>query len=1056
MKSNRYGKIEAFYKQLMAEDLIKTADEIDDMLAQIKHDRGEPEEEEEEYEPLGQLNLNIPIDEEGEKFVMPNTPDPFSQKYTEGVSIAQKCDVCHRITHPVKSNNTCPFCRKLFKRLQKLQKYTNDMNKIFRAVAQEKNLSLKIIKEIWDSNGVVPIPVDEEHIVRIPEPAQQRKMEDKLYYELNVEKKNKWRILDENGLPVQLPEEKKLYHSTIELAKKLRLTPEAFHKMIDDYNSEHSLTGKDEIRPAAAFGTGMADTNKEVKGGHLVVWNIRKIKPAIQERYEEVKKVIIPEENLPKLRAEKIHIELAIKEIAIQGQNFEKAKTELPALITKKEKFFKVVNLIRARMDEINKAQGDEKKLKQLENRWKTSVHSVQQKYESSKDFSLLRLEKEIITLKKQLEGMPKDVTEFKKKRDKIVEAHAAIQADITFIEDALKEGKLIEFSGMRPVRPEAVKPEKTATIKGLSKRADKKWFEEEEEEETEFPLSKKQLPLDLHEQVKRPRKSKKPLIDKSHTGNIGYLPGEKVEPEYSGVPKPSVLVPAPKSVRKQHPGVATMSISLVQRLTELKNKERRGILTEEEEFELSRLERQKRHEGWLWGPKQEGPPTKPEYIIEERLNALNKKRNETLTPEEQAEKAQLEEMITQEDVEGPVAQVIKQPISKEIGFVPKGSKIPVSLKLTLLRDKKEKGLLTEEEQEDLDYLEKVQEVKEEIVELKEEIRKLIRNPAMNKEKKLSLLEEKREKLQTLEDLVKFEDFDPEEGKKFKMRHKETPEGKDIDVDMEFPRTCPYKGCGTKLTADAEICHKCKSPVAENEIRLVVSRKIKVEDEVEEINPQTKVKELVMKKRVFPTHSLVTIKTDKEGNHVSAKCNKLSGSVTIGSKITEDYRFPAIKQIIDEKLETLKATLKSASIEEKEKIKEQIKKIKDNYDDLYEKFVKAQKLGNPWKQERKSRQTIGLPSKEPCKHCPYEVKLPLGEGEGCYDIQNALKYLANEDVSFGVNVTPYEEAHEVKPEEKDTFEKNQEKRLGNRFDTPIFNDDKTARFNRILDLYKKS
>jgi len=283
---------------------------------------------------------------------------------------------------------------------------------------------------------------------------------------------------------------------------------------------------------------------------------------------------------------------------------------------------------------------------------------------------------------------------------------------------------------------------------------------------------------------------------------------------------------------------------------------------------------------------------------------------------------------------------------------------------------------------------------------------------------------------------------------------------------QEFTKTCPYSGCGAKISEDATQCWKCKTPMdTKNTVQKVVKGTIRITQEVERKDPITG--EITKEKVTFypPKFSLITIGLNAEGKPQSVECRELPYSKRPGSRPV-----PSHNNIWEEAQKEIKEMLESPDYSDEQK-----KKIKDRSKYAYELlFKQKQEEGeihsktNPW---QKQMPAIGVPRitkqqvKRPglsnievtkykgCDKCPDKMFGPFTKEKLDMMCPEMIKGLKSMTKSVA-NVWPYKEVRHITEKEREAGQGPEGKKTESR--PYYYADDKTAsRFDKILALSQK-
>lgn len=1103
MTTNRRARIRELYETTVMEDLLqKEAGDLEELERELAAEPGAPktpekgetvedlEKELASLSPEGTEDEPEPPKPPEKRIVMPGSIKPGTEEaeqrrftfvpktYTPHAILVKTCPVCFFKNRPI-TLPECKKCKNLYNRMRrKTDFYKRSPEDAVRELSAETSYAYNILKKIWNTLGVTPLTT--ENVEEFDNPSLSKQVEDMLWYRFNAERDEKTGEpkTDERGLPIPL--RKPLYYSTKQLALGLRLTPELFVQKIDEYN-----TGKDEkdwVRPAYSADIVSDRTHKQwgrYKATYLSIWNWQRTKPAFAEWIRELEEKILPMEKTERTRASIERMETALEDSKSQ---LETAREQLKLLDeTPSRKYLKLLQAFReatdaqrallekkykVTQDKLEKAHGRELDylLKQRElQREKAafileSRKKLQEKLEKRKEWLFKLYEKKgyQFTVEKEVAAKEKEA-EFKE-----LEAEFGGAGTMTTEEEELEQ----ELIGMARIR------ELDRLLK-LSAKPFQPGLFGDEPEPSDDPHEKLRKMLD-------PSGRGTPLFQGPQpTPEMEPEPEpEPVEPEMGPFPERGAVPLKPRRTYKDPFGTVKgryqISFSAVDPVTKEKKTLRGrfeytpGARSKNVEEALKKRITDK-FQALLVSEHGLGPGTYVKALVtdpETRTKPYSFKIGEGgemvwfgAAVEERRRKRELLEyqpelksmwvngLITLDDlvevdgklvekevfekgyVEPPAQKLLKPKEFKPVD--PHVSVIAPKKRIDMLRRKEEAGIITEDEKFELHNLEDIE-------------RDMARIEELSAKEVLTPEEEK--ELAELRDLHGKVEFDPS------IRAKEVPESGEREP-VEFTRMCPYQGCGAKIPEDARTCWKCKSPVAQNEIRKSVMKRIWKKEVVEVKNPTTGQVEYEEVSKSWPVFSLVTIKTDKRGRPVAARCEKLRAN---RPKVkTKGPLFPDIMESLQKALGKIEKDPKYTP--------KQKQHAKDRLKELYEKKVEEEQSGAAaWGTVDSYKTRAGLPH-DVCEDCPGVVKAPF-EG-ACDEIRVVLQ-------SMGVKVkeeplTPEEQKKRDKNDERYTIEdyekvrqvKEDPERARRPWvtewmpDRPEKDDADDGRFARIMELY---
>jgi hypothetical protein len=1072
--TNSHTRIKELYKQSVARDLLKTATEEEDLereltgkppiskvpkLPEKKQVSEKTTLEDLEKELLGNLptpeKTIVPVKKE-KPFVMPSTKKPEGpqtsfqfepKKYTPQEALAKECPLCHFKNRPILLTE-CKKCKNLYGRMKRKEdRYDVSPQQAIQTLSAETSYGYSVLKKIYDNQGLTPITIAD---IQPVDPSLNKQVEDMLWYRFNVQKdENKQPKTDKSGLPVPLA--KPIYYTSKQLGLGLRLTPELFTQKIDEYNA--GKKEKDWIKPAYSADVISDVPGRRYKATYLSIWNWAQVKPVFAEWIKELEEKIIPEEKVERAKGSIQRITEALESSKSQQETIEE-ELKILAKDAPNKKFLRLLRAFR---------QASPEEIDSLKKKYKVTREMLEKKYGKELDYFvklvehrqtiLGKISKKRSELQKRLEqrkswlfklleqqgykfNIDTEIAE-KEKDDELKELEAELggttseeQEEVSELEKELTSRlnvlhSLLRFSAV-PFGPKQL---------GL-------FGDEPEEEEGKFLEPKvKELFQKPFEPVQGPRQEpeEKPIIPELKPE---IIKPKKIIHDPFGTTKGRYKIyfisfdPATKEKKNLNgvfeytPGARSKNVeeALKKRVTDKFNTllvETHGLTpgsyvkaivsdpalnTNTYSFNIDKDGKMVWH-----GTKVEDRRRKQkllEYQPDLKLqwvNGLIKIDDLVEVDGKLIEKERLEKGYISPEEEKPKAKQIER--SEIIKRVPKPKRIDI------LRKKKELGIISEDEISELNELEIAQKDQERIEELSA---------------KKDLTSEEKLELENLKNLYEDTEFSPSE--------KPIPEATELS-SKEFTRKCPYPGCGAKVPDNAEMCWKCKSPIAKNELRKVVVRRVAKRELITKQVRDPITNQITMepeeKVTVFPIHSLVTLTTDDDGKPVSARCEKLSVSYKETGGTKKVPAFPKIMKEIQSAIDKINKDPKYTA-EQKEKAKSKINEI-------YQRKVTEQSGESPWKTIKPKTLQAGLP-RDICEDCPGEIKAPF-EG-ACGDINAVLKSLdPNEKVPYGYTILDYEKARHIAEAPEKTH------RPWTTDKMPDAKDGKFARFDSIMKLY---
>lgn len=986
--------------------------------------------------------------EEEKPFVMPGTKLPpetpqmgFAfepKKYSPHENKAKECPVCHYKNRPIRLME-CKKCKNLYNRMKRIVDYYElKPEQAIQSISAQTSYGYRTLKTIYDNLGVTPIIVKD---ITDVSPGLGKQVEDMLWYRFNVQKDPKTGEpeLDEDGIPKPLA--KPAYYSSKQLALGLRLTPELFTQKIDEYNA--GKREKEWVKPAYSADIISDRPGMRYKATYLSIWNWPRIKPVFAEWIKELEERIIPEEKIERTRGSIKRIEEALESAQSQRETVEE-ELKILAKESPNRKYLQLLNAFRR----ANAVQEEA-----LSKKYKVTRSMLEKKYGKELDHFT-----KTVQLKQTLLGkIAKKQDELRKRLEQ--------RKEWLF--------KLYEKKGYKfQIQKEVAEKEKDEELKELESElgSEMPGAEQEDGEVSELErelLSRldvlhrllrfsagpepRQLGLFGDEPKEDPEEKLRRLLE-TESGSVRMFPGPQppppLEPEPEPEPEPERPIverpePMPAKPRKvwtdpfgTAKGKYKVSFIAVDPVTKEKKTLRGafeytpGARSKSVEEALKKRITDK-FQALLVEKHGIGPGTFVRIMVtdpELRTKGYSfkiGKDGEMLwhgtAAEDRRRKMELLEfqphekslwsvgLISLDDLVDVGGKLVEREILEK-GFVAPPAeqtggavklrgpakapreyvkRVPKLKRIDELRKKKELGAIKEDELSELAELETAEKDMARIEELKA---------------KKDLAPEEKAELASLEDLYEDVKFDPLS----KMKPMAEPSEKEPTT---FTRECPYPGCGAKVPEDAKTCWKCKSPIAKNELRKVIVRKIAKKELIEKPvrDPQTGTITIVPEEKttVFPIHSLVTITTDDSGKPVSARCEKLNMTYKDTGGTKRVPAFPKTMKTIQKALEAIEKNPKYTP--------EQKASAKAKVDELYEKKVSEQpEGGSPWKTIKAKRPLAGLP-RDACESCPGEVMAPF-EG-ACGEINAALKSLDPEEkLPYGYTVMDYEKVRHIKDE----------------------------------------
>lgn len=483
MTSNRFKQIKDIYESIIIQEAASIDPNewlnklLEEKTEEPKKEEEPKEEEPKEYKPPEPLELPGQLKEVEYPEQVPMFPEgqevPFKKVFTPSFALFSECPTCRTKIDPIELpkgskrylyREECPRCRQLYRRINELVEKGSSPEEAINTISTIR-YGKDILKKIWDTQGHTNI-IDEP-LQKDITPSIYRKVEDALRFRLNVKRDKEGNIVyGPQGFPI--PEFPPKYITTYDLAKKLKWNPDYLVEFLESKG----------FSPIPFGGIKGTDISQKFNTSWYNVWNLDKIKGAIEKRQEEVKAMYFG-------RRSHYFEDLAKKSSSLQ-EKLKKEKKQLKSSLEPiKRKAFQL--LFQYRNADYNEKEA-------LQNRIQRTLgynaEALENKYGNDLD-KYMRLQQ---VKNEQIEKAKEEEIQAKKSAEDYANRFIEFTSNMGYTWTDNKGNKVLNKDELLAEIEKSVNlPKSEASIKYIIRKGAEQiplWEEEKEEKEEEKPLS--------------------------------------------------------------------------------------------------------------------------------------------------------------------------------------------------------------------------------------------------------------------------------------------------------------------------------------------------------------------------------------------------------------------------------------------------------------------------------------------------------------------------------------------------------------------------------------